>query len=266
MKGVLAGLLVDAPQGGRAQGRHRGAELVRRARRRAVGVMLRERRLRFLRRADVRPRADLQMLGTRYGGWVVATAVLGADAVCYLAGLGTDASFDLALIDRFGCTVHAFDPVPEAAAYAATVHARESRFRFHPVGLWSTDAELIFYAPEKPGWISHTAVASLRGTPAAFTAQVRSLPSLMRELSHDHIDVLKLSVEGAEHEILETVLGHRLDVRQLCVEFTPPQPVDDVLAACRRLSAAGYDLVAAPIQPWGWKCTFVRRDIPDVRS
>jgi FkbM family methyltransferase len=216
-------------------------------------------RLAFLRTAHISPRTDVVWLGTEYGGWPIATTGLDSSSICYLAGVGEDISFDLGLIKRFGCEVHAFDPVPRSGEYARAAAGDIAEFHFYLIGLWSDDRQITFHAPERPDWVSHSAIEAIRGTPVAFDAQVRSVPSLMQEFGHDHLDLLKLSVEGAEHEVLGPILGGGLDVRQLCVEFTPPQPLARVRAACRELEEHGFSLVAAPIRPWGWKCTFVHR-------
>ena len=73
------------------------------------------------RHVEVRARPDMIEMGTRgYGFWSVPEILLGPESVCYLVGTGEDISFDLALIDRFGCTVHAFDPVPSAQEFVRT--------------------------------------------------------------------------------------------------------------------------------------------------
>src|SRR3546814_13770280 len=73
-----------------------------------------------------------------------------ADWVCYAGGVGVDVTFDLGIIDRFGCQVFAFDPTPRAIAYVAD-HAKEvKKFHFMPVGLWSEAATLRFYAARYP--------------------------------------------------------------------------------------------------------------------
>lgn len=66
----------------------------------------------------VQPRPDLKKLGgEHYGGWVVPISVLSESSICYCAGVGEDITFDLALIDTFGCDVFAFDPTPRAVRH-----------------------------------------------------------------------------------------------------------------------------------------------------
>jgi FkbM family methyltransferase len=213
----------------------------------------------WLERFVVRP--GVEFLGTPYGGWPMDVTLIGPGSVCYSAGVGEDASFDRALIDWMGCTVYAFDPTPRVAAYVKREMGRERRFTFRPVGLWSSDTSLMFFAPEVEGGISYSAI-DFRHTPAAFEGEVRSVPSLMRELGHDHLDLLKLSVEGAQFEVLDSLLSASVSVDQILVEFTPPVPLHRVRQACRRLRAAGYDLVAIPLQLWSWKFAFIHQQAP----
>jgi FkbM family methyltransferase len=196
------------------------------------------------------------MLGNSYGGYRVPTSPLDDRSICYLAGAGEDISFDLALIERFGCEVYAFDPVPRAAEYVAQAAAGEPRHHFMAVGLWSSDATLTFHAPAQQGFVSHSAT-NLQSTEAAFQAPVRSVAAVMAELGHDHVDLLKISAEGAEFEILDHILTTPVDVRVLCVEFAQPADFERVLELGHRLQAAGYQLVGTG-QWRQWKLTFAR--------
>src|SRR3546814_5498841 len=111
-----------------------------------------------------------------------------ADWVCYAGGVGEDVTFGLGIIDRFGWQVFAFDPTPRAIAYVAD-HAKEvKKFHFMPVGLWSEDATLRFYAPRDPTHVSHS-IVNLQETESYFEARCRSIASLMAELGHDRLDL-----------------------------------------------------------------------------
>ncbi len=214
-------------------------------------------RRRLIRRLGRVRRGDMVLLGNPYGGYRVPSSLLDSDSVCYLAGVGEDISFDLALIERFGCEVYAFDPVPRAAHYVAQAAAHQPRHHFMPVGLWSSDATLTFHAPLQDGFVSHSAT-NLQHTAAAFQAPVRSVPSLMRELGHERVDLLKISAEGAEFEIVGHVLDAGLEIVVICIEFAQPVSVERALSCGRRLQAAGYELVGAG-QWRQWKLTFARR-------
>ena len=221
-------------------------------------IRLLKRRRDFLAEAQIERRSDLMHLGSSYGGWTVATGLLDSSSICYLAGIGEDVTFDLHLIARFGCTVHAFDPVPRSQDYASTATASEPRFHVHPYGLWSSDTKLEFHAPEVDGHISHSAT-NLKDTSIAFEAPVRSVRSVMDELDHESIDLLKLSVEGAEYEILDHVIGEDVPVRMLCVEYAQPVPLGRVETSIARLRDAELILTDARILPWNWKLLFVAK-------
>jgi FkbM family methyltransferase len=224
--------------------------------RRVIGQRVSARRLE--QDLEVAPRDDLELIGTSYGGWAIPTGGFSADSVCYLAGLGTDGSFDLGVIQRFGCTVHTFDPVPEAADYAATLSRDEPRFVFHPAGLWSEDGALRFYDNAEPGFVSRSAT-NMHGTSTFWEAQVRSVDSLMSQLGHERVDLLKLSVEGSEYEIVGDVLRKQLPVGVMCVEFAQPSPLGPIRKQIGALEDAGYQLVNVSLRPLNWRLTFARR-------
>jgi FkbM family methyltransferase len=196
------------------------------------------------------------MLGNPYGGYPVPSSLLDGHSICYLAGIGEDISFDLALIERFGCDVYAFDPVPRAAEYVARAAAGEPRHHFMQVGLWSSDTTLAFHAPAQQDFVSHSAT-NLLDTDVAFQATVRSVASVMTELGHSHLDLLKISAEGAEFEIIDHILAVGIDVQVLCVEFAQPAGLEQVLECCRRLQKDGYRLVGTG-QWRQWKLSFAR--------
>ena len=207
-------------------------------------------------RVRQRPELGLQKIGTAYGGWIVPTRLLGQASRCYCGGVGEDASFDLGLIEQFGCEVFAFDPTPRAIAYAEPITQREASFRFIPVGLWSSDAVLKFYQPRDPTHVSHS-VVNLQGTSEWFEAPVRTIESLMSELGHTSIDLLKLDIEGAEHAVLASILDADILPTVLCFEVDQPVGPVRFWSTIRRVLGHGYDLVAVD----GWNFTFVRHGV-----
>jgi len=212
----------------------------------------------FSRTFEVRPRDDLIRLGSSYGFWVVPDTLLGPGSTCYLAGIGEDITFDLALIARYGCQVHALDPVRAAQEFAAAAARHQPRFVLHRAGLWSSDTTLPLHAPAVTGHISHSAT-DMHGTQKAFDARFRSVRSLMEELGHDRLDLLKISAEGSEYEILRSVLDDGVDPSIVCVEFAQPAPPEQADDAMRRMAGRGYDVVDASVRPSTWRLTFVRR-------
>jgi FkbM family methyltransferase len=199
-------------------------------------------------------------LGSKYGGWIIPERVLDATSVCYCAGAGEDISFDLALIEQYGCEVHTFDPTPRAIEHVERTAGNVPRLRFHPIGLWDCDEVLRFYAPADPTHVSHS-VMNLQNTRSYFEARCRSLAHITQDLGHAHIDLLKLDIEGAEHRVIASMLAGNLLVRVLCVEFDEAvagltaEGRKRILATAQALTARGYVLAA---QEGRSNYTFVR--------
>lgn len=207
----------------------------------------------LLYRRDV-TRSDLVRLGSDYGGWWVPADLIGPESICYLGGVGTDVTFDVALIDTFGCEVWAFDPTPASITWVESQDL-DPRFHFVPLGLSGERGDLKFYAPAVAGHVSHS-VKNLRNTTDYFVATVVPVSEAMADLGHDRVDLLKLDIEGAEHDTVARLLqdGIRPDV--ICVEYDQPEPLRWARTTTRRLREAGYGVCKVD----GLNVTFVRRD------
>jgi FkbM family methyltransferase len=190
------------------------------------------------RRADA---PDLVRLGSEYGGYAVPRSVVRQGAVCYSAGLGEDATFDLSLIEELSCEVWAIDPTPRAVAFGEELARREPRFHLVPVALWSEEGELRLYAPRDPDHVSHSAL-NVQATDSFFTARSTTVGALMRDLGHQRLDLLKLNVEGAEVPALESALRDGIVPPVLCVALEHPSRIRIAIAKLR-LRRAGYQLV-----------------------
>ena len=186
-------------------------------------------------------RAALERIGSDYGGWVVPVDLLGADSIAYCAGVGEDVTFDLALIERLGCEVWAMDPTEAAARHVSGIEM-PARFHFLPVGVWSEDTTLRFFAPADDEHASWSAL-NLQHTDRSVEAPVRSLRSLMDELGHDRIDLLKLDVEGAEYPVIHQMLDEEIPVRVLCFELHPTRAPWAPPRLIARLQRGGYRAV-----------------------
>lgn len=203
---------------------------------------------RFQLRAWLRPQAheELVRLGSDYGGWIVPRRLLRPGAICYCAGVGEDATFDLELI-RYGCLVVSIDPTPRAIQYGERIALQEPGFTLVPIGLWSAPASLRFYAPRDPTHVSHSLV-NLQRTSDYFEAECTTVRLLAEKLGHDHVDLLKLDIEGAEYEVLASVLHDGPLPGTICVEFDQPSPMAAVRRMVSDLRKAGYKPVA--IERW----------------
>ena len=180
-------------------------------------------------------------LGNHRAGWRMCPNGLFPSSVVYSFGVGEDISFDLELIGRFGVCVHAFDPTPRAIAWVAQQRL-PGKFVFHCCGIADFDGRARFLPPENPAHVSHTLVQ--RETPwPAIELPVRRLRSIMKNLGHQQIGLLKMDVEGAEYAVLIDLLAARIFPKQLLVEFHHRWPEIGIAKTKRAISdlnAAGY--------------------------
>jgi FkbM family methyltransferase len=200
-------------------------------------------------------------LGTDYGGWAIdRDQPLGPDSVIYSFGVGEDASFDAELINRFGCTVHAFDPTPRSIQWAEAEKKAgrlPAQFVMHGYGLAGHDGEITFFAPENPNHVSHTAIESA-ASDRKISVPVKRLGTVMRELGHNRIDLLKMDIEGSEYEVIDDLLKSGIAPAQLLIEFhhrfkaVGPAKTQE---AIDRLERAGYRLfcIADSLEEYSFK-------------
>ena len=192
----------------------------------------------------VRRGQALVRLGSVDCGWWVPEDAVRPGGVAYCAGAGEDISFDLEL-HRRGMDVVTIDPTPRAIAHVRRVAPSDDRFTFLPMGLWDRPGELTFFPPADAG-VSHS-VLNLQRTTATdgFTAEVDSLASIMTTLGHDHIDVLKVDIEGAESTVLPHLLREGPLPPVVCFEYDQPQSSAALLRLLAAYRARGYRLAVS---------------------
>ncbi len=197
----------------------------------------------------------LQKLGSDYGGWCVPIAKMDKSWVIYSLGIGQDTSFDHAVIERLSAQVYGFDPTPPALEHVEerkrTV-AAYTNFHFQAVAVWSTATTLRLFEPKTRGWVGSYSALNLQGTERYIDVPAKPLSTLMAELGHRHIDLLKMDIEGAEHGVITTVLDQNIPVKWLCVEFDQPIPLATIRTLIKRMINAGYRLRHVD----GWNFTF----------
>jgi FkbM family methyltransferase len=173
----------------------------------------------FYQRRQVR--RERLKFGNRFADWTFCPDSIDKDSVVYSFGVGGDVSFDLQLIRRFHLHVHAFDPSPGSVAWVQT-QAFPEEFHFHPFGLAATDGHISFAEPAEPGIHSLFAIPggkeSVRDL-KQHVLPVHRLPTIMKQLGHEKIDILKMDIEGAEYEVIEDIITLPLPVSQVLIEF-----------------------------------------------
>lgn len=213
--------------------------------------------------------ATLHRLGTLYGGWWICPSLLEAERWAICCGAGEDISFDVALNAVFGARIICVDPTPRAKRHVgqvlesvraprqevATTLEREfmsgfesARFRFLPCAVWSRNEIIRLYEPKDPSHVSHSAV-NLQRTERFIEVEAWTLERIVAEVGGGDVTLVKLDIEGAEYEVLDSIVRSIRRPKQLLVEFDefhhpkswtfPWRVVQEV----RRILAAGYALV-----------------------
>jgi len=208
----------------------------------------------------------LEKLGTEYGGWIVPVDLFNEHFVCYLAGAGQDISFDTAVAKKFHCEVFIFDPTPGAKLHFDKVMnaAAEGRstadidnvqyeldkyivnhLHYSDVGLWHVKDVLKFFQPKDDAHISHS-ITNLQKTEKFIEVQVDTLPNIMRANGHSRLDILKLDIEGAEFNVIDSILENNIDIRILCVEFHLQKDggLDLIQSTIKKLEANHFAVIA----------------------
>ncbi len=191
--------------------------------------------------------------------WAFCPSHLSRDSVVYSGGIGRHIRFELWLISRFGCDVHALDPTPVALEWIAT-QRRPEQFRVHPVGISDHDGVQRFYLPRSPSSADFTSLPRDRKARKFIEAPVRRVSTLLTELGHSRLDLLKMDIEGGEYGVIRDLRDSRVWPSQLLVEFHhnfPSVPFRRTYEAIVALREAGYEI--AHISPRGLEFLFVRR-------
>jgi FkbM family methyltransferase len=152
--------------------------------------------------------------------WTFCPVSINKDSIVYSFGVGHDISFDLALIKTFGLKVFAFDPTPKSVAWLKT-QSLPSEFQYYPLGLSDHDGTMEFFESGGEQAVSYTEVKSNgqddHNRPVHL--QVCKLSTICSTLRHDHIDILKLDIEGSEYRVIPDILQSNIHVDQILVEF-----------------------------------------------
>lgn len=165
---------------------------------------------------------------TQYGdgyGYMVYDKILGGgkkNQIVYSFGIGGDLSFSEALLKRFGddgMQVYAFDPTPKSISYVKKHSlANDSRFHFYPYGLSDKDETVQFFLPENEADYSGSSDYRRGMKTGSINVQMRRLNTLLNLNGHNHIDLMKMDIEGSEFKAVADLPNCIARIDQICVE------------------------------------------------
>jgi FkbM family methyltransferase len=173
--------------------------------------------------------------------WTILTEQLDSPVI-YSGGVGKNISFELECIKKLNAQVWAFDPTITGIQTIEKITMPEN-FHFLPVALSNEDGTIELIVPVNIDEGSYTRGIYKNGVNQTEVFPCRKISSLMLEYGHEHIDILKIDIEGAEYDVLHNILDEKLHVHQICVEFhhffdgIPRRMTTDII---RRLRSSGY--------------------------
>jgi FkbM family methyltransferase len=182
------------------------------------------------------------------GGWLYTPELLGPDSIVYSLGVGDSIEFDLHLIEHYELTVHTFDPTPYSEEWMSGLKLPPN-LKFHNWAAAGEDGSLrLFRRISKRGRKSKvmwTAEGQAGVDSDYIDAPAYTIGTMMEKLGHERVDLLKIDVEGAEYEILDSLdKAKRLPV-QLLVEYHHRFPgigKERTAESIRRLRGLGYKI------------------------
>jgi len=224
-----------------------------------------QRKKRFFKRLvgkELRLKNDIDVASIKDGGWWFTPEGLNESSIVYSLGVGDEIDFDLSIIDKYGVTVHGFDPTPNSIDMLAGTDLPE-RFHFHPWAVTAQDGSLKFYPRLKKDGsksdVMYTMIAEKETIDDVIEVPAYSLSSIAEKLGHQHIDLLKMDIEGAEYEVLDGLLASPIKPTQLLVEFHhrfADIGMEKTAGVIRRLRDDGYKIFA--ISEIGREVSFLR--------
>jgi FkbM family methyltransferase len=199
---------------------------------------------------------------TGFGAWTICPERITSKSIVYSIGVGDDISFELSLIRSFGLTViFAFDPTPTSISWLARQHAPEE-FRLLQYAISDFDGSARFYPHENPNSVAHSLITREATAAQSVDVQVRTLSTVMAELGHSYIDLLKMDIEGAEYAVIDNLISQKVEVHQLLVEFhhldrsTPGMRPGRTKDAIQKLNRAGFKIFH--VTPSGQEYSLIR--------
>ena len=141
---------------------------------------------------------------------------LGKNSFVVSGGAGNDISWELYLVEKYGCTVVLLDPSLPGRLTFEKAQPTPSGLFFLPYGLASSTGKRFLSPPEQDPSI-HSWTISREGSGEAM--EFLNLTAILKQFNKSNIDLLKIDIEGFEYEVLEDMLDSDIAVRQVCVEI-----------------------------------------------
>lgn len=186
--------------------------------------------------------------GNSYGGFYVCPEFLNQNSIIYSLGIGEDISFDMAVIENHNCRVFGFDPTPKSITWVKQQQGLPAKFIFLEYGIADRSGLIDFYLPRNSEYVSGSFIKQNNvNDKQKISVEMKSWQDIVNSLGHKQIDVLKMDIEGAEYNIIDSVLESSVQINQILIEFHD-RLFDDgkikTMNAIKKLKDRGYEIFA----------------------
>lgn len=192
----------------------------------------------------------MKRFGTSYGGFYYPEDLHGLDenSIIYCVGAGEDISHDIQLANKLNSNVYIFDPTPRSITHVNYIkdlfdnkvelidsekygggdpnylidlmkyRIDSNKINFYDYGLYTEDGTYKFYMPTNRDHVSCSIVDGMKGN-EYINVNMKTLKTIMSELGHEKIDLLKMDIEGCECDVIEQMISQNIIPKYLSVDF-----------------------------------------------
>ena len=189
-------------------------------------------------------------LGTPYGGWYFPETNLPKKPTLLSAGVGEDVSFDIEIINIFSAKVYFVDPTPRSISHIDKIIdnlGKQKSVEFdiksgtQPIEAYDlssiqrddfllikkalynqADLKIKFFKPPNEDFVSHS-ISNYQNQFSKKTDYIEvtttTVENIINQYEIDHLDILKLDIEGAENQVIPNLLKKKIFPTQILVEF-----------------------------------------------
>ena len=221
----------------------------------------------------------LKYLGTPYGGWYFSEKSLPKKTTLLSAGVGEDISFDIEFLNNYNAKVYFVDPTPRSISHIDKVIenlGKQNSAEFdiksgnQPIEAYDlssiqrddfllikkalynqADSKIKFFKPPNEEFVSHS-ISNFQNQFSDKTEYIEvtttTVENIIYQYEINHIDILKLDIEGAENQVIPNLLNKKIFPTQILVEFDELatsfiSPYLKALTIFLKLKLNSYDLV-----------------------
>lgn len=183
------------------------------------------------------------------GDWGFNYKILCKSSVVYSFGVGDDIKLDHAIAKQVGCQVFCFDPTVDDAVFAEVRSKEGVDIKFYPWAVAGDNGSLRLYerltSSGRPSGMYTLSTASAEDEEGIVVPALR-VATIMAELNHAYVDLVKFDVEGAEYAAVAAMLDDGVLPAQVLIEFHhrfEGFSIADTRRILERLEGHGYSVV-----------------------